>query len=504
MRAAVQDMTRPGPEPAVVVDELVVRFGGVSVLEGVSLKVRPGEIVGVIGPNGSGKTTLLNVISGFVAPVGGAVRWGRNGARIRRATALGHRGVGRTFQQPQLIDELAAVDNVRLALDRPWRAGSLHDARSLLQRVQLAPQAGDMPISALSYGQRRLVDLARALATASSLVLLDEPTAGVGPEDWELIAQVVRDLRDDGVATIVTDHNVGFMAALCDRGVFLHHGKLLAENRMDQLLADPVVIEAYVGSGQGSGARTATTRSSEQRAPREPPCLRLERVSAGYRGADVLHNVDIVAGAGQWIGVIGPNGAGKTTLLGCLSGLVQPRRGTAHLNGVDLVGRTPRERVRLGLAQVQEGRRIFKGLSVEDNLRAGLLAGDEWSTRSTEVYDLFPVLADKRRQRAAGLSGGQQQMLVVGRAMMSAPMVLLLDEPTLGLAPIVVEALLDSIGRIVATGVTVVMTDEDARRTVDVVDHAYVLVDGTIRLDASAEQLRERLDEIEHAYLGGL
>jgi ABC-type branched-subunit amino acid transport system ATPase component len=497
-------LTQSKQAPAVVVDDVVVRFGGVSVLEGVSLQIQPGEIVGVIGPNGSGKTTLLNVISRFVAPVSGGVRWGDEGARVRRATSLTRRGVGRTFQQPQLVDELAAVDNVRLALDRPWRAGGLRRARSLLERVHLSARVGESPISSLSYGQRRLVDLARALATASSLLLLDEPTAGVGPEDWELIADVVRELRDDGLATIVTDHNVGFMSGLCDRGVFLHHGKLLAENRMEQLLVDPIVIDAYVGGGHDGGVRSVSTRPAGADRPDGEARLRLDGVSAGYRGADVLHEVSVVAGPGQWIGVIGPNGAGKSTLLGCVSGLVQPRRGTVQLNGLDLRGRARRDRVRLGLAHVQEGRRIFKGLSVEDNLRAGLLDNADWDARSAEIYDLFPALAQRRRQQAASLSGGQQQMLVIGRALMSGPKVMLLDEPTLGLAPIVVEAVLQAIGRVVATGITVVMTDEDARRAVDIVDHAYVLVDGAVRLEASSEQLRERIEEIEHAYLGGL
>ena len=305
---------------------------------------------GVIGPNGSGKTTLLNVISGFVPPVAGGVRWGGGGTRIRRAAALATRASDERSSSRTSSAELAAVDNVRLALDRPWRAGSLAAGRALLQRVRLAAREGDMPVSALSYGQRRLVDLARALATASSLLLLDEPTAGVGPEDWDLIAQVVRDLRDEGVATIVTDHNVGFMSALCDRGLFLHHGKLLAQNRMDQLLADPVVISAYVGSGArelaaGRGAERSARRAS---AAAEPPRVALDGVSAGYRGADVLHGVSVSAGAGQWVGVIGPNGAGKTTVLGCMSGLLQPRQGTARLDGRDLGRRAPRERVRHG------------------------------------------------------------------------------------------------------------------------------------------------------------
>jgi len=490
---------------AVAVSDVVVRFGGATVLDGVSLDVRAGEIVGVIGPNGSGKTTLLNVMSGFVAASAGGVYWGDQRRRVRRAAALRRQGVGRTFQQPVLVDELSAVDNVRLALDRPWHAGSLFAARELLARVRLTRQIGETATGRLSYGQRRLVDLARALATASRILLLDEPTAGVGPEDWEVIAETVLKLRAAGVAIVVTDHNLSFMSDLCERGAFLHHGRLLAQNAMRELLADPVVVEAYVGNGETARARPAAVID-----PALPirgqhgAALSAKEIVAGYRGAAVLHGVSVSAEAGEWVGVVGPNGAGKTTLLGCLSGLIVPRGGSVSLGSADLAGRSARDRVRLGMAHVQEGRRIFKGLSVEDNLRAGAASAIQAREKIAEVLELFPMLADKRGQPAASLSGGQQQMLVIARALMSGPRVLLLDEPTLGLAPVLVESLLTSIGQIVARGITVVMTDEDARRIVDVADRAYVLVEGTIKMSAPAAELRTRISEIEHAYLGGM
>lgn len=493
-------------EAAVAVEEAVVRFGGVTVLDGVSLDVRPGEIVGVIGPNGSGKTTLLNVMSGFVRAASGGVSWGDGTRRVRHPAGLARRGVGRTFQQPILVDELSTVDNVRLALDGLWRAGSLEDSLALLARVRLTGKlcgtaAGDLP-----YGQRRLVDLARALATGTRVLLLDEPTAGVGPDDWELIQGIVRGLRQDGVATVITDHNIRFMSDLCDRGVFLHHGTLLAQNTMRELLADPVVVEAYVGKGDTTGGHAAVTERTDTEAKPDGQdyAITATGIVAGYRGAAVLHDVALSARPGEWVGVVGPNSAGKTTLLGCLSGLVTPRSGSVALGRTDLAGRGVRERVALGISQVQEGRRVFRGLTVEDNLRAGAICRADAGVRLAEVLDLFPMLAEKRGQRAASLSGGQQQMLVIGRALMSGPKVLLLDEPTLGLAPVVVDALVESIASIVARGITVVMTDEDARRVVQLVDRAYVLVDGSVPMSAPAARLRDRIDEIEHAYLGGM
>ncbi len=497
---------RSSAEPVVEISDVVVRFGGVTVLDGVSLGVRAGEIVGVLGPNGSGKTTLLNVASGFVRPAAGGVYWGAERKRVRNAAALSRRGVGRTFQQPNLVDELSAVDNVRLALDRPWRAGSVRDARRLLARVTLSARMGDIPAGGLSYGQRRLVDLARALATGTGVLLLDEPTAGVGPDDWELIRDLVLALKDEGVVTVVTDHNLSFMGGLCERGVFLHHGKVLAQNTMKELLADPIVVEAYVGRGETAGVRSAAGADRPDDAGRAAAgaTVAARDLVAGYRGAAVLHNASVNASSGEWVGIVGPNGAGKTTLLSCLSGLVAPRSGSVALEGAELTGTSPRQRVGLGMAHVQEGRRIFRGLSVEDNLRAGAPGAATARERLDEVFDLFPALGERRSSKAASLSGGQQQMLVIGRALMSAPKVLLLDEPTLGLAPIIVEKLLESIAHIVERGITVIMTDEDARRVVDVVDHGYVLVDGRIQMGASAAELRGRIDEIEHAYLGGM
>jgi len=444
-------------------------------------------------------------MSGFVRAAEGSVRWGEDARPVRSTTALVRRGVGRTFQHPILVDGLSALDNVRLSLDRAWRRGSIAEARSLLDRVRLGAREGDSAVGDLPYGQRRLVDLARALASAREVLLLDEPTAGVGPEDWELIHDVVLGLRGEGVATIVTDHNLAFMGDLCERGVFLHHGKMLAENRMRELLADPVVVEAYVGTGAAREVRAEIIAERAQGGQEyEGAAISVRSIVAGYRGADVLHEVSLTARPGEWVGVIGPNGAGKTTLLSCLSGLVSPRSGTVSLGGDDLGGRSARERVSLGLAHVQEGRRIFKGLSVEDNLRTGSIDRARATQRLQEVFELFPMLLDKRDQRAASLSGGQQQMLVIARALMSGPSVLLLDEPTLGLAPVIVQQLLESVGRIVAGGVTVVMTDEDARRVIDVVDSAHVLVDGTVRLSGPAAELRDRVEEIERAYLGGM
>jgi branched-chain amino acid transport system permease protein len=490
---------------AAAVEDVVVRFSGVTVLDHVSLQVGAGEIVGVIGPNGSGKTTLLNVMSGFVRAADGAVRWGEQARSVRSTTALVRHGVGRTFQHPILVDELSAVDNVRLSLDRAWRRGSIPQARALLERVRLGVREGDAAVGDLPYGQRRLVDLARALATASRVLLLDEPTAGVGPDDWELIHDVVVGLQSEGVATIVTDHNLAFMGGLCERGAFLHHGKLLAENRMRELLVDPVVVEAYVGTGATRQVRAEIVAEREH-GDHEPEgaAVAARSIVAGYRGADVLHEVTVSAQPGEWVGVIGPNGAGKTTVLGCLSGLVTPRAGAITLAGEDLAGRSVRDRVTLGMAHVQEGRRIFKGLSVEDNLRTGATDRADVARRLDEVFELFPMLVEKRDDGAASLSGGQQQVLVIARALMSGPSVLLLDEPTLGLAPVIVAQLLESIGRIVASGVTVVMTDEDARRVIEVVDSAYVLVDGSVRLSGSAARLRDQVDEIEHAYIGGM
>ncbi len=231
--------------------------------------------------------------------------------------------------------------------------------------------------------------------------------------------------------------------------------------------------------------------------------LKVHEVSAGYGEVQVLWGVDLEVKRGEIVTLVGSNGAGKTTLLKALSGLILPTSGEILFEDHPVTSSPPDERVRLGIAHVPEGRRLFAGMTVEENLRLGayLRRDEEVSLDLERVFRLFPELKARRRSLAGTLSGGEQQMCALGRALMSRPKLLLIDELSLGLAPVVVDRLLEAIHRIRAGGTTLLIVEQDVQTALEHADRAYVLENGKIVLEGEAADL---LDDarVRSAYLG--
>jgi branched-chain amino acid transport system ATP-binding protein len=232
--------------------------------------------------------------------------------------------------------------------------------------------------------------------------------------------------------------------------------------------------------------------------------LELRDVTAGYGAFTALWNVHLRVQAGEAVAVVGPNGAGKTTLMRAISGMIPIRSGELLFEGASVGGRPAHEIVARGIAHVPEGRRIFPALSVADNLRMGAFlpaARSRYQESLARVFSLFPVLAERRAQRAGSLSGGEQQMLAVGRALMSCPRLILLDEPSMGLAPVMVLRLFDLIQRVRAEGYTILVVEQNVRQVLKIVDRAYLLEVGRIKMEGRAAELSE--DEfVRKAYVG--
>jgi branched-chain amino acid transport system ATP-binding protein len=232
--------------------------------------------------------------------------------------------------------------------------------------------------------------------------------------------------------------------------------------------------------------------------------LELDDVWASYGSFQALFGVSLRVAAGEAVAVIGPNGAGKTTLLRVISKLIPPGRGRIVMEGVDLATVPSHQIVARGIAQVPEGRRLFAGLTVEDNLRMGAFhqaARQHFARRLDFVYGLFPRLKERRDQLAGTMSGGEQQMCAIARALMSGPKLLLLDEPSAGLAPVVVQQVFELIGRIRAEGFTVLIVEQNVQQVLRVVDRAYLLEVGRIKASGAARDLLAS-DEIRKAYVG--
>ena len=232
--------------------------------------------------------------------------------------------------------------------------------------------------------------------------------------------------------------------------------------------------------------------------------LELKDVDAGYGTFQALFGVSLEVNAGEAVGVIGPNGAGKTTLMRVVSGLIRPTAGTLTWQGQDLANVADHRILGLGIAHVPEHRRLFPRMSVEDNLRMGAFlpaARPRFAERLAFVYDLFPRLRERRAQLAGTMSGGEQQMCAIGRALMSDPRILLMDEPSAGLAPVIVQQVFSLVRRIREAGLTVLIVEQNVKQVLQVVDRAYLLDAGSIRASGSSAELQAS-ETIRRAYLG--
>lgn len=234
------------------------------------------------------------------------------------------------------------------------------------------------------------------------------------------------------------------------------------------------------------------------------PFLIGDEMTGGYgSGADILHGCTIAVNKGEIAVIVGPNGAGKSTAMKAVFGMLNVREGAVRLNGEDITALTPQDRVAKGMAFVPQTQNIFTSMTVEENLEMGaFLRRDDISATMEQVYTLFPILRDKRRQAAGELSGGQRQQVAVGRALMTQPQVLMLDEPTAGVSPIVMDELFDRIIEVARTGISILMVEQNARQALEIADKGYVLVQGRNAYTDTGQALLDD-PEVRRTFLGG-
>ena len=233
------------------------------------------------------------------------------------------------------------------------------------------------------------------------------------------------------------------------------------------------------------------------------PYLTADSMTGGYGAADILHDCTITADMGEIAVIVGPNGAGKSTAMKAVFGMLNLRKGAVRLGGEDITALSPQDRVAKGMAFVPQTNNVFPSMSVEENLEMGaFLRRDDIRTTMEQVYDLFPILKDKRRQNAGELSGGQRQQVAVGRALMTQPQLLMLDEPTAGVSPIVMDELFDRIIEVARTGISILMVEQNARQALNIADKGYVLVQGRNRYTDTGQALLND-PEVRKSFLGG-
>jgi ABC-type branched-subunit amino acid transport system ATPase component len=488
-----------------------MRFGGTVALNDVSFRVEPAERVGLIGPNGAGKTTLLGVISGLLRPTTGSVhRRGRNVTALS-AEARARLGIGRTFQHSSRFTALTAAESIAIAIlahrtDHPFMRGVLGRGRPLdeamVEACTLMTELGieshaDVAAGDLPLGIARLVDVARAISGGPDLLLLDEPSSGLDERERDRLKVFLRrHVAERGTAFVLVEHDVEFVRSLCDRIVVLDFGHKIADSATPTVLSDPAVRAAYLGHDSVSEEVSATTiqvslpeeiQSERLETPRDA-ALELRDVSAGYGKSLAISGVTMHMPRGTVTAVLGPNGGGKTTLARVITGQMVPMSGAVLIDGRDVTGSSAATMARQGVFHVPDSRAIYPSLTVRENLRMAFRYSapkGEVDDRINFVLELFPALRRHVSTRAGSLSGGEQQMVALAPAIAVPPSILVVDELSHGLSPIVVGQMFEILARLKGE-VTIVVVEQFTDRALALADSVLALGRGLVVFDGPA------------------
>jgi branched-chain amino acid transport system ATP-binding protein len=492
----------PGTEgPALVARDLSKHFGGIQAVDGLSLTVRERTLHALIGPNGAGKTTAFNLLSGLYLPDKGTIELAGRSIAGLRPEDITTAGIGRSFQITNLFSALSVEENLRLAVQARhrhrfavWRSvHALPDiAAETVKLIDFLGLSGIEPAQAtsLSYGGQRLLDMGLALATRPRVLLLDEPLAGLAATERQRIAALVKTVSAE-IPVLFVEHDIDRVFQIADRVTVMNEGSVLVDGTVEMARNDAKVREVYIGSGAAKIAATprASAAGSEQ-------LLAIDGIDTFYGKSHILNGVSFDVREKEIVALLGRNGAGKSTLLKSLIGIARPEAGSIKLLGENTVQLSSAEIAQRGIGYVPQGRGLFTGMTVADNLALGRLkritgAGIHWD--DDRIVAFFPRLAERWRMPADYLSGGEQQMVAVARALAGDVRILLLDEPFEGLSPVITEELFEAFDRL-RHEIAIIIVDHHLDLALALSDRTVVLERGSVTWTDASILLKHDLD----------
>ena len=478
-------------------------FGGIQAVRGNSLRVEAGQIHALIGPNGAGKTTTFNLISGMFMPDSGTVRLHGQAIQHLSPNRICRQGLARSFQITNLFKGLTIYENLRLSLQaqHPARFNFWRDIDNYpeinAETAELMKFLGlqgmeEVGGGDLSYGGQRLVDLGLALGSKPQVLLMDEPLAGLAAAERERVSRLVTTIASN-IPVLIVEHDIDRVLGFSHRVTVMNQGEVLMSGTPEEVRCDRRVQEIYTGTG----TPPVTGRSTLAAADR-PLVLDFDRVNAYYGKSHILNDASLQVREGEIVALLGRNGAGKSTLLKSLVGLLPPASGRVVFNGRDIAGLSAPDIARLGIGYVPQGRGLFAGMTVAENLALGRLArptdgstGVVWD--EARILDYFPRLKERMQVAADYLSGGEQQMVAVARALSGNVKLLLLDEPFEGLAPTVVQELFTVFDQL-RQHVAIVIVEHNLDLVLALADRVYALERGAVFHEGPAAPLLTDLD----------
>ena len=495
-------------EPALLrLDGIGKRFPGVVALADVSLDVRAGEVLGLLGENGAGKSTLLKIVSGAQRPDSGTIIWQGQPVTLATPHQAQQRGIVTIHQEFTLVPDLSIAENVFIGREK-LRAGRLIDWRGLAREARAVTRRIGLDLDpmtsvrALSVAEQQMVEIARALSMDSRLIIMDEPTSALSDAEVARLLGIMDGLRRDGLAVVFVTHRLAEATATCDRVTVLRDGRLVGTRAVAGLGMD-----ALIGMMVGRSAEQLYRRPATRHAPGKVRLSVRGLATGGAARGTVLHGIDLDVRQGEILGIAGLVGAGRTEFARAVFGADRRRAGSIALDGVRLRLRTPRDAIRAGIGLVPEDRKLqalFLALAVRQNfsiaalaqfLRFGVFVRERAEAAALERYRrTLKIRMSSSEQAVVNLSGGNQQKVVLARWLALKPKVLIVDEPTRGVdiaAKAEVHELLDELA---GSGIAVVAISSELPEVLAISDRIVTMREGRVTGEVpAAEATQERL-----------